>query len=91
MVRVRIIISGFVQGVGFRYFIKEKADQLRLSGWVRNTPDGTVEAVIEGDEDKIDDVITACKEGPPPANVKQVNVEKSGARGDLKEFTISYY
>lgn len=91
MIRARIIISGFVQGVGFRYFIESLANELSLSGWVRNAPDGNVEAVFEGREENIEKAIVACKEGPPFAKVEDVIVKKSKARGDLKGFTIKYY
>lgn len=91
MVRVRVVISGFVQGVRFRYFVETLANELFLSGWVRNTPDGNVEAIFEGDEDSIDEAIKACKEGPPFANVQNVAVKKSKASGEFKGFTVKYY
>lgn len=90
MARVRIIISGFVQGVGFRYFLKQKADELGLAGWVRNTPEGDVEAIFEGEESAISQAIAASKEGPPFANIKDVLVKKEKAGGRLQGFTIKY-
>ena len=98
MVRVHVIIKGFVQGIGFRYFLKQKADELGLAGWVRNLPagrqgiqEGNVEAVFEGREDSVEKAIAVCKEGPPFANVEHVTVERSEANGNLQEFTIKYY
>ena len=90
MVRVHLIISGFVQGVGFRYFVKQKADELALTGWVRNTPEGNVEVVLEGDQKKLEEVIAVCREGPPPASVKNVSVEESEATGEFRSFEIAY-
>lgn len=90
MVRVHIIISGEVQGVGFRYFVKQKADELGLTGWVRNTPEGNVEAVLEGDERKINEVVASCKEGPPPAQVKDITVKRAEATGEFENFEITY-
>lgn len=91
MVRAHVIISGFVQGVGFRYFIESLANELSLTGWVRNTPEGAVETVLEGREESIEKAIARCKEGPPFAKVEHVTVEKGEARGDLRGFTIKYY
>jgi len=53
MIRAHVIYSGRVQGVGFRYTVLELANQLHVTGWVKNLPDGRVEAVIEGDEDSV--------------------------------------
>lgn len=91
MVRSQVVVKGFVQGVGFRYFLKQTADALRLSGWVRNTPDGNVEAVFEGSEASVEKAIAACKEGPPFAKVEHVTEEEREARGDLEGFSIEYY
>lgn len=91
MIRARIIISGFVQGVGFRYFIKQKADELGLTGWVRNTEDGNVEALFQGEDEKVQEAVAACKEGPPFAKVEDVETEQEEAKGDLDSFEIRYY
>ncbi|MEN2985329.1 MAG: acylphosphatase [Thermodesulfovibrionaceae bacterium] len=84
MRRVHLFISGRVQGVFYRAFTKEVADSLGLSGWVRNLRDGRVEAVFEGDEDKISFAIQRCKEGPPYAVVSNIEIiweEPEGIKG----------
>ena len=71
---VHVIISGRVQGVWFRASTKQKAKQLKLNGWVRNNPDGNVEAVFEGDESLIKEMLNWCHHGPPLAKVKNIEV-----------------
>ena len=88
MIRAHLIISGFVQGVGFRYYIKEKADKLGLVGWVRNASDGRVEAVFEGTKKAVEEMIVCCKRGPFLASVRDVEISVREAIGDLTEFTI---
>jgi len=80
--RVRLDISGKVQGVGFRYFVKSKAKWFRVNGWVRNTVDGKVEAVMEGREKAVEKMIRVIKEGPPLSRVDEVKVEKEECRGE---------
>ncbi len=72
--RAHAIISGRVQGVFFRMETKRAADRCGVCGWVRNLKDGTVEAVFEGDSDRVDDILDWCRQGPPHANVADVNV-----------------
>ncbi len=74
MKRAHLFISGKVQGVFYRAFTKEVADSLGLKGWVRNLKDGRVEAVFEGDEDKISIAIERCKEGPIYARVDNIEI-----------------
>lgn len=69
-----ILISGFVQGVGFRQFIKGNAQNRGLTGWVRNLPDGRVEAVFDGPKEKIEEMISLCKKGLFLAEVENVEV-----------------
>lgn len=69
-----VVISGFVQGVGFRQFIKENAKRLGLTGWVKNTSANTVEAVFQGSKENIDEIILVCRKGPFLAAVKKVEV-----------------
>ena len=68
----KIIVSGIVQGVFFRKFTKEKAEELTLAGFVKNEPDGTVYLEIEGDEKDVNEMITWCRTGPQNAIVKDV-------------------
>lgn len=74
-IRAHVFVSGRVQGVGFRMSTWEVANELGLSGWVRNLPDGRVEAVFEGSKDMVEEVIRWCHQGNPPALVKDVVVE----------------
>lgn len=73
--RTRVLVSGRVQGVFFRDSTREKAQALGLSGWVRNLPDGTVEAAFEGDEDRVAEMVSWCGDGPPEARVENVSAE----------------
>lgn len=70
----RIFISGFVQGVGFRQFIKSNAQKLNLKGWVSNLPDGRVEALFVGSKEKIEELIKASRKGPFLSEVESVEV-----------------
>ncbi len=70
--RVHVFITGRVQGVGYRYHTQRLANQLGLGGWVRNLPDGRVEAVFEGGKEAVDRIIAWCHQGPPTAVVEQV-------------------
>ena len=87
--RAHVIVSGIVHGVFFRANTKEKADSLGLNGWVRNTPEGKVEAVFEGDKDKIEEVLNFCKTGPSGAVVKDVDVRWEEPKGETG-FEIRY-
>jgi len=71
----RLLISGRVQGVGFRYFIEARANAEGAHGWVRNLRDGRVEVMVEGDQDAVDRVEAAAHRGPPGAIVEDVDVE----------------
>lgn len=75
MVQAHVFISGYVQGVSFRYFVKSNAKKIGLTGWVCNTEDGGVEAVFCGDKMKIEEMITLCRQGPMLAEVKQFGFE----------------
>jgi len=72
---VHAIISGRVQGVGFRHFVAESAARLGVSGWVRNQPDGTVELEAEGSRAQLLQLIDACRRGPPSAGVRHLSEE----------------
>ena len=75
---IHLLIKGKVQGVFYRASAKDVAEQLKISGWIRNTKDGDVEAVVTGDEDRIKEFIEWCKKGPRRAEVYKVEItEKS--------------
>jgi len=89
-VRAHIYVSGFVQGVFFRYETRDMALELGVNGWVRNLPDGRVEAVFEGDEEKVKRMIEFCRRGPPGARVTNVEVSWEAYKGEFKGFSIRY-
>jgi acylphosphatase len=80
---VRLIFHGRVQGVGFRYYVEGEAKVCGLEGWVRNRRDGTVEAVVAGEERLIEGLINACRRGPPVSHVEKIDIEDADA-DDLK-------
>ncbi len=83
-----VVISGTVQGVWFRASTQQKAEALGLKGWVRNTPDGHVEAVFEGDQTRVQDMVKWCRQGPPSAEVDDVAVNYAEYSGAFTGFTI---
>jgi acylphosphatase len=84
-----LLISGRVQGVWYRGWTREKAIELGLAGWVRNCPGGQVEAFVEGPKHLVESMIQWCRQGPPPAIVRSVDVTWSEAR-NLEGFHIRY-
>jgi acylphosphatase len=70
-----VFVFGFVQGVGFRQLVKRKARSLALTGWIKNLPDGRVEAAFSGPKESIEEVILFCKKGPFLSEVKHVEVD----------------
>lgn len=87
-VHAHVLISGRVQGVGYRYHTWKTATQLGLAGWVRNLPDGSVEAVFEGSETAIAQMVRWCHQGPAAAIVEQVQVSYHAVQG-LSDFQIA--
>jgi len=88
MKRIRVIILGKVHGVSFRASAKEKADSLGISGWIKNNQDGTVEAIFEGEEKKIEEILSWCRKGPVHAKVKNVKVSEESYKGEFKDFKV---
>ncbi len=74
MNQVHLFISGYVQGVGFRAFVKHKAGKLGITGWVRNLSDRRVEVVAQGERKQLEKLITLCQKGPFMAEVNGVNI-----------------
>lgn len=87
-IRVKISFKGFVQGVGFRFFVRRNAEKLGVAGQVKNMPDGTVEAVFEGPEEAVQKLTEICKEGPRGASVSGADVKHENFRGEFKGFGI---
>jgi len=88
--RVHVWIKGRVQGVFFRAFTRDEALRAGVAGWVRNLPDGRVEAVFEGDADKVEHMAAWCREGSPLSRVDQVEMLEEVYDGSLTAFDISY-
>ena len=82
MKRVRVTVSGFVQGVGFRYATAQRALTRGVAGFVRNRGDGTVEAVFEGDEAAVESMVEWARSGPRGARVDDVAVEPETPQGE---------
>jgi acylphosphatase len=87
MVRVRVVVSGMVQGVFFRQVTSEQARQLGVAGWVRNRSDGRVEAVFEGTQEAVDQLVSWCHKGTPWSRVEGVEVTTEEPEG-LEAFSI---
>ncbi len=87
-VRATVRIRGRVQGVSFRYFTSRTADQYGVTGWVRNLPDGDVEAIFEGRESTVRQMVEWCRQGPPAARVDEVLIDWEEARGEFTNFKV---
>jgi len=90
MKQIHIIVTGFVQGVGFRQMVKHEARKRGITGWTRNLMDGTVEALAIGPEDKLLELIEACKKGPFLSQVDNVHVEWEENGEELEGFTVRH-
>ncbi|MBI1911936.1 MAG: acylphosphatase [Deltaproteobacteria bacterium] len=86
MVRAHLLIEGFVQGVSYRANTVEVARDNGVCGWVKNNPNGTVEAIIEGEESAVKKVIQWCHSGPPMARVDRVNVSWEPFKDEFDNF-----
>ncbi|MDY6770518.1 MAG: acylphosphatase [Candidatus Nanohaloarchaea archaeon] len=87
MEQLHVFIKGRVQGVTFRASTKQKAEELGLDGWVRNLDDGRVEAVFQGDDEALEQIVEFCHHGPSPAEVENVGLTEEEP-DDLDGFTI---
>lgn len=88
--RAHIFVSGRVQGVFFRDHTQRWASSLDLTGWVRNLSDGRVEAIAEGEREKIENLINRLNEGPPLSIVEKVDVTWEEYKGEFKDFGITW-
>ena len=82
MIRRRAIVTGGVQGVGFRWSARQTAQHLGVTGWARNRRDGSVEAEIEGPPERVDEMLAWLRTGPPGASVDSVTVTEAEPTGD---------
>ncbi len=90
MARLHVLIGGRVQGVFFRAATRDEARKWGLKGWVRNLPDGRVEAMFEGDKRALDLMLAWCRKGPPYAYVDHVEIDWQPYRGDQGDFRVAY-
>jgi acylphosphatase len=88
MKQAHIFVSGYVQGVGFRQFVKSNARKLGLTGWVRNLSDGRVEAVFLGEQNTLEEMISLCHKGVFLSEVKGVQVAWENPQEQYKDFMI---
>lgn len=86
--RLNATVHGHVQGVGFRYFVQQKAEQYRLSGWVKNTADGTVQLAAEGQLADLNELLQSLRRGPSNAFVTDVTYTWAAATDEFDTFTI---
>jgi acylphosphatase len=88
--RAHVWIRGRVQGVFFRAYTRDAASKEKVKGWVRNLPDGRVEAVFEGDEENVDRILAWCHNGSPLSRVDHLEVQEEPYRGEFDDFGINY-
>ncbi|WP_020675388.1 acylphosphatase [Geopsychrobacter electrodiphilus] len=84
----RLLISGRVQGVSFRYYTRQAARKNGVTGWVRNLPDGRVEALIEGEQQAVEATLVWCQQGPELSQVDGLEIEELTYSGVFESFTI---
>jgi acylphosphatase len=88
--RARLLVSGRVQGVAFRWETQRAANRCGVTGWVRNLPDGRVEAVVEGSRRQVNALADWCRKGPPVARVDSLDIQWEDYRGEFQAFDITY-
>ena len=88
--RAHISVKGVVQGVGFRAFVRDHAIELGVSGWVRNTTDGNLEAVFEGSRYKVMELVDLCRDGPRSSSVRELKVKWSEPTGEFGGFSVRF-
>lgn len=90
MQQAHIFILGYVQGVGFRRFVRQRARKRGLTGWVRNLPDGRVEAVIQGEQEQIEKLIEEVRKGPMLAKVEKIESQWEVITEAYSEFSLQH-
>ena len=88
-VALHVPVTGLVQGVFFRAWARDEAQALGVSGWIRNCSDGSVEALLEGEAEAIEELIDLLREGPPGAQVEDVEIEEADREG-LSSFEVRH-
>ena len=88
MKRLHVLVTGTVQGVWFRESTRREAEQRGVTGWVRNLPDGRVEAVFEGPAHGVEAMAAWCQKGPPNAQVERVDVRAEEPTGEFPTFAV---
>ncbi len=88
--RLHVLIEGRVQGVFFRAYTRDQARARGLTGWVRNLPDGRVEALFEGDRPALTSMLAWCRKGPSYAYVDHLEIDWQPYQGDLADFRVVY-
>ena len=88
LVAAEILVSGDVQGVGYRFFTQRVAEELKLSGWVRNLYDGRVQVEVEGPREKVEELLARLRVGPRLSSVTDVAVTWKAASGSMRGFTV---
>ena len=91
MQQAHVFIEGRVQGVGFRHFAQVNAEEIGIYGWVKNLPDGRVEAVFAGPMDHIREMVNRCEQGPGASRVDNLDVEVEEADEDYDSFEVRYH
>ena len=86
--RAQVYVRGLVQGLGFRYETWKHANRFGVTGWIRNLSDGCVEAVFEGEREKIERIIEFCRKGPPGAEIQSIEVKWELFRGEFDRFLV---
>jgi acylphosphatase len=89
VIRIRVVVEGRVQGVFYRDSCRREAQRLGVSGWVRNRADGSVEVVAEGPRERVEDLLTWCRQGPPRASVTKLSVTDEVPAAE-RSFRVEY-
>lgn len=89
-IRARVLVSGYVNGVGFRWFLHKKAEECGATGFVRNLDDGRLEAVFEGNRDQVETMLSHARSGPESAHVTDIQIFWELPEGKWDELEITY-
>lgn len=89
-IRVRVVVHGRVQGVAYRHYTRLMARELGVAGWVRNLPDGSVEALLEGEEAAVNTLVAWCRTGPPAARVERLETHGGAYVGEFGDFDVAF-